>query len=154
MSRQQKNIAGKKFLSQQAEDDTDDQYNPPEEIDIGVQNSNLLLTSDHEYTVLGKEVDINSSPPPNKILHNGDLQADGPACESVCAGAHTCKPVCASASARDPGMYDPYVPPDDKGKRIFLDRKLLRKALVPDSLVPKLHIWSENMESILVVKQA
>jgi hypothetical protein len=26
--------------------------------------------------------------------------------------------------------------------------------LVPDSLVPKLHIWSENMESILVVKQA
>jgi hypothetical protein len=27
-------------------------------------------------------------------------------------------------------------------------------ALVPDSLVPKLHIWSENMESILVVKQA
>jgi hypothetical protein len=30
--------------------DSDDQYNPPEEIDTGVQNSNLLLTSDHEYT--------------------------------------------------------------------------------------------------------
>jgi hypothetical protein len=31
-------IAGQKFLSQQAEDDTDDQYNPPEEIDTGVQS--------------------------------------------------------------------------------------------------------------------
>jgi hypothetical protein len=28
------------------------------------------------------------------------------------------------------------------------------RCIVPDSLVPKLHIWSENMESILVVKQA
>jgi hypothetical protein len=43
-------IAGQKFLSQQAEGDTDEQYNPSEEIDTGVQNSNLLLTSDHEYT--------------------------------------------------------------------------------------------------------
>jgi hypothetical protein len=50
MSPQQSFIAGQKFLSQQAEDDTDKQYNPPEEIDIGVQNSNLLLPSDHEYT--------------------------------------------------------------------------------------------------------
>jgi hypothetical protein len=50
MSPQQNNISGQNFLSQQAEDDADEQYNPPEEIDIGVQNSNLLLTSDHEYT--------------------------------------------------------------------------------------------------------
>jgi hypothetical protein len=47
---QQNFIAEQKFLSQQAEDDTDEQYNLPEEIDTGVQNSNLLLTSDHEYT--------------------------------------------------------------------------------------------------------
>jgi hypothetical protein len=47
---QKKNISGQKFLSQQAEDDTDEQYNPPEEIDTGVQNPNLLLTSDNEYT--------------------------------------------------------------------------------------------------------
>jgi hypothetical protein len=45
MSPQQNFIAGQKFLSQQAEDDTDDQYNPPEEIDISVKKSNLLLTS-------------------------------------------------------------------------------------------------------------
>jgi hypothetical protein len=50
ISPQQNFISGKKFLYQQAEDDIDDQYNPPEEIYIGVQNSNLLLTSDHEYT--------------------------------------------------------------------------------------------------------
>jgi hypothetical protein len=49
MSPQQIFIASKKFLFQQAEDDSDDQYNPPEEIDIDVQNSNLLLNSDHEY---------------------------------------------------------------------------------------------------------
>jgi hypothetical protein len=39
-----------KFLSVQAEGNTDEQYNPPEEIDTDVQNTNLLLTSDHEYT--------------------------------------------------------------------------------------------------------
>jgi hypothetical protein len=50
MSPQQNFIAGQKILSHQAEDDADEQYNPPEEIDIGVQNSNLSLTSDHEYT--------------------------------------------------------------------------------------------------------
>jgi hypothetical protein len=50
MSPQQKNIAGKKILSQQVEEDSDDQYNPPEEIYTGIQNSNLLLTSDHQYT--------------------------------------------------------------------------------------------------------
>jgi hypothetical protein len=50
MSPQKKIIAGQKLLSQQSEDDTDEQYNPSEEIDIGVQHSNLLLTSDHEYT--------------------------------------------------------------------------------------------------------
>jgi hypothetical protein len=31
MSPQQNFIAGQKFLSQQAEDDTNEQYNPPEE---------------------------------------------------------------------------------------------------------------------------
>jgi hypothetical protein len=76
-----------------------------------------LPTQQKSRNVLGKEVDINSSPPPNKILHNGDPQADGPACEPVCAGAHTCKPICASASARDPRMYEPYVSPDNKRKR-------------------------------------
>jgi hypothetical protein len=43
-------MAGQKFLSEQAEGDTDEQYNPPEEIDTDVQNPNLLLTSDHGYT--------------------------------------------------------------------------------------------------------
>jgi hypothetical protein len=50
MSPQQNVIAGQKFFSQQAEGDTDEQYNPPEEIDTGVKNPNLLLISDHEYT--------------------------------------------------------------------------------------------------------
>jgi hypothetical protein len=44
-----KKFAGQNVLYQQAEGDTDEQYNPPEEIDTGVQNPNLLLTSDHEY---------------------------------------------------------------------------------------------------------
>jgi hypothetical protein len=43
-------MAGQKFISEQAEGNTDEQYNPPEEIDTYVQNPNLLLTSDHEYT--------------------------------------------------------------------------------------------------------
>jgi hypothetical protein len=42
MSPQQNFIAGQKFISQQAEDDIDEQYNRPEEIDIGVQNSNFF----------------------------------------------------------------------------------------------------------------
>jgi hypothetical protein len=74
-------------------------------------------TQQESRSVLGKEVEINSSPPPNKILHNGDPQADGPAYEPVCAGAHTYKQICASASAREPRMYEPYVSPDNKGKR-------------------------------------
>jgi hypothetical protein len=49
MSPQQNVIAGKTFLSEKVEEDSDDQYTQPEEIDSGVQNSNLLLTSDHEY---------------------------------------------------------------------------------------------------------
>jgi hypothetical protein len=47
---QQKFIAGMIFLSEQAEVNTDEQYKPPVEIDVQVQNPNLLLTSDHEYT--------------------------------------------------------------------------------------------------------
>jgi hypothetical protein len=66
--------------------------------------------------VLGKEVEINSSTPPYRILHNGDPQADGPACEPVCAGAHACKPICASASALDPGVYELCISLDEKGK--------------------------------------
>jgi hypothetical protein len=50
MSPQQNFIAGKTFLSEKVEEDSDDQYTQPEEIDSGVQNSNLLLTSDHQYT--------------------------------------------------------------------------------------------------------
>jgi hypothetical protein len=55
MSPQQNFIAPDKFLSQQAEDDTDDQYSPPKEINIGVQNSNLLLTSDMNMQILLKD---------------------------------------------------------------------------------------------------
>jgi hypothetical protein len=73
-------------------------------------------TQQESRSMLGKEVEINASPPPSKILHNGDPQVDGPACEPVCAGAHTCKPICASASARDPGMYEPYVSSCRRGK--------------------------------------
>jgi hypothetical protein len=49
MSPQQHFIAGKTFLSEKLEEDSDDQYTQPDEIDTDVQNSNLLLTSDHEY---------------------------------------------------------------------------------------------------------
>jgi hypothetical protein len=49
MSPQQNFIAGKAFLSEKVEEDSDDQYTQPEEIDSDVQNSNLLLTSDNEY---------------------------------------------------------------------------------------------------------
>jgi hypothetical protein len=49
MSPQQNFMAGKTFLSEKLEEDSDDQYTQPDEIDTGVQNSNLLLTSDHEY---------------------------------------------------------------------------------------------------------
>jgi hypothetical protein len=50
MSPQKIFIAGKTFLSEKVEEDSDDQYTQPEEIDTGVKNSILLLTSDHEYT--------------------------------------------------------------------------------------------------------
>jgi hypothetical protein len=79
--------------------------------------ANLKIRPLSRLPMLEKEVEINSSPPPNKILHDGDPQADGPACEPVCAGAHTCKPICASASALDPGVYELCISPDDKGKR-------------------------------------
>jgi hypothetical protein len=46
---QQNFIAGQKFRSEQAEVNTEEQCNPPEEIDTDVQNPNFLLTSDHEY---------------------------------------------------------------------------------------------------------
>jgi hypothetical protein len=50
MSPQQFLIAGKTFLSEKVEEDSDEQYTQPEEIDSDVQNpTNLLLTSDHEY---------------------------------------------------------------------------------------------------------
>jgi hypothetical protein len=49
MSPQQKLISGKTFLSEKVEEDSDDQYTQPEEIDSDVQNSKLLLTSGHEY---------------------------------------------------------------------------------------------------------
>jgi hypothetical protein len=37
-------------LSKQSEVNTNEQYEPPEEIDVEVQNPNLLLTSNHEYS--------------------------------------------------------------------------------------------------------
>jgi hypothetical protein len=49
MSPQQNFIASKTFLSEKLEEDSDDQYTQPDEIDTDVQHSNLLLTSDHEY---------------------------------------------------------------------------------------------------------
>jgi hypothetical protein len=93
---------------------------PTEQASVTINQSKgipAVPTQQESRSVLGKEVEINSSPPPNKILHNGGPQANGPACEPVCAGAHTCKPMCASASVRDPRMYEPYVSPNDKGKR-------------------------------------
>jgi hypothetical protein len=92
---------------------------PTEKVSVTMNQSKAIpavLPQQESRSVLGKEVEINSSPPLNKMLHTGDPQADGPACEPVCAGAHTCTPICASASSRDPGMYEPYVSPDDKGK--------------------------------------
>jgi hypothetical protein len=47
MSPQQNCIAGKTFLSEKVEEDSGDQYTQTEEIDSGLQNSNLLLTSDN-----------------------------------------------------------------------------------------------------------
>jgi hypothetical protein len=90
-----------------------------EQVSVSINQSKgitAVRTQQESRSVLGKEVEINSSPPPNKILHNGEPQADGPTCEPVCAGAHTYTPICASASARDPGMYEPYISPYDKGK--------------------------------------
>jgi hypothetical protein len=49
VSPQQNFMAGKTFLSEKLEEDIDDQYTQPDEIDTDIQNSNLLLTSDHEY---------------------------------------------------------------------------------------------------------
>jgi hypothetical protein len=92
---------------------------PTEQASVTINQSTGIpaVTTQQEFrSVLGKEVEINSSPPPNKILPNGDLQANGMACEPVCAGVHTCKSICVSASARDPRMYKPYVSANDKGK--------------------------------------
>jgi hypothetical protein len=42
-------MAGQTFLSEKLEEDSDDQYTQPDEIDTDIQNSNLLLTPDHKY---------------------------------------------------------------------------------------------------------
>jgi hypothetical protein len=42
MSPQQNFISGKIFLSEKLEEDSDDQYTQPDEIDTDVQNSNLF----------------------------------------------------------------------------------------------------------------
>jgi hypothetical protein len=49
VSPQQTFMAGKTFFSEKLEEYSDDQYTPPDEIDPDIQNSNLLLTSDHDY---------------------------------------------------------------------------------------------------------
>jgi hypothetical protein len=92
---------------------------PTDQGSVTMNQSNgipAVSTQQESRSVLGTEVEINSSPPLYKILHNGDPQADGPVCKPVCAGAYTNKPICASASVRDTGMYEPYISPDDKGK--------------------------------------
>jgi hypothetical protein len=77
-----------------------------------------VSTQQESRSVLGKEMEIDPSPPPNKILSNFGPQANGPACEPVCAGAHTCSPICASASVLNPEMYVSHTSPDnDKVKR-------------------------------------
>jgi hypothetical protein len=92
---------------------------PTEQASVTIDQENgipAVSTQQESRSVLGKEVEINPSPPPIKILSNGGTQVNGPACEPVCAGVHTCSPVCASASARNTGMYEPHVSPDhDKG---------------------------------------
>jgi hypothetical protein len=91
--------------------------------DIALPTDQVIITTDQtsgipavstqqeSRSVLGKEVEINPSPPPIKILSDGGPSASGPTCKRVCTGAHTCTPVCASASARNPGMYEPHVSP-------------------------------------------
>jgi hypothetical protein len=77
-----------------------------------------VSTQQESRSVLGKEVEINPSSPPIKILYNDGPQANVPTWEPVCACAHTCNPVCASASARNTGMHEPHISPDQtKGKR-------------------------------------
>jgi hypothetical protein len=42
-------MAEVKYVAEQSEEFEDEQYEPPEEIDIDEQNPNLFITSDHEY---------------------------------------------------------------------------------------------------------
>jgi hypothetical protein len=77
-----------------------------------------MPTQQESRSVLGKEVEINPYPPPNKSLPNGEPQANRPACEPVCTESHTCGPIYESACTRGPGTDGQYVPPDDKGKRM------------------------------------
>jgi hypothetical protein len=67
--------------------------------------------------VLGKEAEIKPSPPPNKILPNGEPQANKPACKPVRTDSHRCEPIYESACTREAGMDGPYVAPEEKGKR-------------------------------------
>jgi hypothetical protein len=85
---------------------------PTEQASITISQSKgipAVPTQQESRSVLGKEAEINSSPPPSKILPNGDPQENGPVYE------HT--PICVSESARTPRMYEPYDSPDNKGKR-------------------------------------
>jgi hypothetical protein len=93
---------------------------PTDQASITTDQTSVILavsTQQESMSVLGKEVEIKPSPPPLNILSGGGPPASGPTCTNVCAGAHTCTPACASASARNPGMYEPYISPyHEKGK--------------------------------------
>jgi hypothetical protein len=95
---------------------------PTEQASVTIYQSKgipAVPTQQESRSVLVMEVEFNPSPPPSKILPNGDPQGNGPACEPICYGAHTCTPICASASVREPRMYEPYISPDNKGNHIF-----------------------------------
>jgi hypothetical protein len=55
MSPQQKNMTGRTFLSEKLEEDSDDQYTPPEEIDTDIQNSNLFKLRIMNIMILMKD---------------------------------------------------------------------------------------------------
>jgi hypothetical protein len=75
-----------------------------------------MSTQQESSSALGKEVEINPSPHPNKILPNGEPQENRHVCIHVRTDSNKCGPICESACTRESGMDGPYVFPDGKGK--------------------------------------